>query len=196
MDHAFDDRGVERGQLRRGTEDGRDARAGVGESRHTVSIFAVLVDQARNFVGKVPEQLRAAAQLVGQGHGVGNVGGHAAHAQGIAFFIAADNAAAADHPFVAAILAAQAVFDCVAVAAVVEVFADSGLDAGQVVGVDAQVAVLNAVAYFMLAVTEHRLPGLRIDDAPAYDVPIPQPRPAMGNGQCQKLGIAITGRGA
>ncbi|MNZ79838.1 hypothetical protein D3C78_984520 [compost metagenome] len=178
------DRGCAAGDLLRADlVDIPDARAGIGKERLAMRQAPVLEDQARHFIGQAGDQVdRLLQSFRHRVHGR-DVGGGADHAQWLALAVAADHLAAAGDPFVAAVLAADAVFHIVAGGLAIKVRLHAGLHVGQVIRMDALVAVFDPVGDLVIGITEDRFPARGVVNLLRLEIAVPDPGTTARDGQ-------------
>lgn len=97
--------------------------------------------------------------------------------------VALDHLAAAAHPFVLAIAATQAVLDFIGRAALIPMRLNSGTNLVEVGRVHAGVTLFDAIADFMLGITEQCLPAAGVVNLPNGDVAVPDTGATAGDGQ-------------
>ena len=98
--------------------------------------------------------------------------------------VSLDDLAAAADPFVATVPAADAVFHFVRVGSLLEMSQDGRSDIIEVRRVDTGVALLDAIADFVLGVAQQRFPALGIVHLASGHVAVPDAGAAAVDGQC------------
>ncbi|MNM97922.1 hypothetical protein D3C81_1104410 [compost metagenome] len=183
VNQAVDGRAAGRHLVRADFVDVLDAGAGIGEEGLPVGHPPQLEDHAGNLVGKVGQQVGGLLLVLGEAAQRSDVSGGADHAQRPAFAVAADHLAAAAHPLVAAVLAADAVLHLVDAGALLEVRLHGRPHVVEVGGMDARVAFLDAIADFGVGVPQQRLPAAGVMDQVARDIAVPDAGAAAGDGE-------------